>query len=180
MDLYTIRKDRVSIDGVSIVLANDLGRSRTIHSLAKALAQFDGVTVIAAGPQGARLPEDVRARFRPPNALIECTCTEDVSLIDVVKQYDPEFLYMTRPQKERAGHPISTLCVDEQFLKEAPENLKVMHPLPIDSKYFNEITREALRDPRVICFQQSDSGIPVRMAILGLWLKGTSEAVPAL
>ena len=48
----------------------------------------------------------------------------------------------------------------------APENMRVMHPLP----RVDEIATEVDSDPRACYFKQMENGMYVRMAILALVL----------
>ncbi|MCK5654509.1 MAG: aspartate carbamoyltransferase, partial [Dehalococcoidia bacterium] len=57
-DLYTIKKERQTLEGLKIALWGDLKYGRTIHSLAYALARF-GATIHFRPGSGLGLPEHV-------------------------------------------------------------------------------------------------------------------------
>ena len=84
-----------------------------------------------------------------------------------------EFLYMTRPQKEYYDNPealraFQDFRITREFLDSLPPQnpCLVMHPMPVDSKTFNEITPDAKTHPRCIIFEQARNGLFIRMALL--------------
>lgn len=170
LDLYTIwrRRNRV-LDGVKLMVGNDL-KGRTIRSLCLLLARNFKVGVITTcAPQGtSSLPSDLL------HELIGCGVnvwpTADLS--EATKE-DPEFGYWTRPQKEYYDNPEDLRAfeghrITKEFLDSLPASnpLLVMHPMPVDSKDFNEIAPDAKRHPRCIMFEQARNGLFIRMALL--------------
>jgi len=85
---------------------------------------------------------------------------------------DADVLYVTRIQKERfpdeeeylkvAGH----YRINNALLRNAKDDLIVMHPLP----RLDEIDPEVDTTPHAIYFKQAFNGVVVRMALLGLLL----------
>jgi aspartate carbamoyltransferase catalytic subunit len=61
-DLYTIKKERQTLEGLKIALWGDLKYGRTIHSLAYALARF-GATIHFRPGSGLGLPEHVTRKL---------------------------------------------------------------------------------------------------------------------
>jgi len=57
-DLYTLKKERQTIEGLKVALWGDLKYGRTIHSLTYALARFGATIHFGPGP-GLELPEHV-------------------------------------------------------------------------------------------------------------------------
>jgi len=57
-DLYTLRKEKGAIKGLTVVLCGDLKNGRTIHSLVYALARF-GANVVTLAANGMALPQYV-------------------------------------------------------------------------------------------------------------------------
>jgi aspartate carbamoyltransferase catalytic subunit len=86
---------------------------------------------------------------------------------------DADVLYVTRIQKERFPDEEEYLKVaglfrvDKSLLKNAKDNLIVMHPLP----RVDEIAPEVDDTPHALYFKQAFNGVAVRMALLGLLLK---------
>jgi aspartate carbamoyltransferase catalytic subunit len=81
-------------------------------------------------------------------------------------------LYVTRIQRERFESDESyaavkgSYVVDENFMKEAPSKMIVLHPLP----RVDEISTTVDSDPRAAYFRQMENGMFVRMALLSLVL----------
>jgi aspartate carbamoyltransferase catalytic subunit len=61
-DLYTIKKERQTINGLRIALWGDLKHGRTVHSLIYALARFGATILFCPGP-GLEMPEHVLRRL---------------------------------------------------------------------------------------------------------------------
>ncbi|MDY6833773.1 MAG: aspartate carbamoyltransferase, partial [Chloroflexota bacterium] len=61
-DLYTLRREKGHIKGLTVALWGDLKYGRTVHSLAYGLARF-GARIVALADEGMELPEYVTARL---------------------------------------------------------------------------------------------------------------------
>jgi aspartate carbamoyltransferase catalytic subunit len=61
-DLYTLRKEKGDLKGLTVVLCGDLKNGRTIHSLVYALARF-GANVVTLAAGGMELPQYVIERL---------------------------------------------------------------------------------------------------------------------
>ena len=61
-DLYTLRKEKGELKGLTVVLCGDLKNGRTIHSLVYALARF-GANVVTLAANGMALPQYVLERL---------------------------------------------------------------------------------------------------------------------
>jgi aspartate carbamoyltransferase catalytic subunit len=57
-DLYTLRKEKGELKGLTVVICGDLKNGRTIHSLVYALARF-GANVVTLAANGMELPQHV-------------------------------------------------------------------------------------------------------------------------
>lgn len=166
LDLYTIKRTFGRIDGLSIGLLGDLKYGRTVHSLAQALALYD-VELHLISPELLRMPGHIVEELRDRVPVHETTDLEGaVPELDV--------LYVTRIQRERFPDEQEYLKVKGSYqvnlrlLRKAKENLKVMHPLP----RVDEIHPEVDGTEHALYFRQVFSGVPVRMALLGLTLGG--------
>ena len=79
---------------------------------------------------------------------------------------------MTRIQKERFFNEADYMrlkdsyILDKNKLKNAKEDMMVMHPLP----RVNEISYDVDADKRAVYFKQAEYGIYVRMALMALLL----------
>ncbi len=157
LDLYTIRKECGRLDGISIALVGDLRYSRTIHSLIKALALFE-TEIYLVSPESLALPEYLLSEIgaRAKRAELD----EIIGEIDV--------LYVTRIQKERFPDEeeyrkvAGSYRITAELLKNARDELIVMHPLPRVDEV--DVSVDSTRHAKY--FQQAFYGVPVRMAIL--------------
>jgi aspartate carbamoyltransferase catalytic subunit len=62
--VFTIWSECGGIDGKTVTMLGDLKHGRTVHSLAKLLALFDGITINYVSPGAKRF----RDTFLSPNA----------------------------------------------------------------------------------------------------------------
>ncbi|MFX1265926.1 MAG: aspartate carbamoyltransferase [Promethearchaeota archaeon] len=163
LDLYSIKKMKGKIDGLSISLCGDLRYGRTVHSLGMALSYYDVTIKLAAPPtlrmKRAIIDEMMKAGVR----VIEVdTVEEAVQDVDVV--------YMTRIQKERFPDIREYDEVKGKFRITADEislmkdDAIVLHPLP----RVDELASEIDSTPHAKYFDQVYNGVITRMAILKL------------
>ncbi len=165
LDLYTIKRAFGKIDGLKIGLLGDLKYGRTVHSLSEALTHYD-VELYLISPELLRMPKHIVEELREKGVKVY----ETNDLESIIGELD--VLYATRIQKERFPDEQEYLkvkgsyVVDCTLLEKAKETLKVMHPLP----RIDEIHPEVDKTEHAIYFKQVFSGVPVRMALLGLTL----------
>jgi aspartate carbamoyltransferase catalytic subunit len=163
-DLYTIRKEKGTIDGLKIAIIGDLRYGRTVHSLAYALALYN-IELFLIAPESLRMRKDVLETIKT-----KIPVTEGTNLDAILPQID--VLYVTRIQKERFPDASEYLKVkgaykiDLKTLQGAKKDLIVLHPLP----RVDEIAPEVDATPQAKYFQQVHNGIVVRMALLSLVL----------
>ncbi|MCJ7431122.1 aspartate carbamoyltransferase [Candidatus Bathyarchaeota archaeon] len=164
LDLYTIKKEKGKIDGLKIALVGDLRYGRTVHSLAYALSLYD-IELYLVSPETLKMRREVLQTIKEKIEVTERTSLEKiVPLVDV--------LYVTRIQKERFpdlaeyAKVKGSYKIDLEALKEAKEDLIILHPLP----RVDEIAAEVDNTPYARYFQQVWNGIVVRMALLALIL----------
>jgi aspartate carbamoyltransferase catalytic subunit len=167
LDLFTIRRDKTHIDGIKVALVGDLKYGRTAHSLAEALTMF-GAEVTFVAPASLQMPRETVKQVEKLGGKPKLTS----KLEEVIKDID--VLYVTRIQRERFPDPNEYLKVagsyriDNNLLREAKQNLTVMHPLP----RVDEIAPEVDYTQHAKYFEQAFNGVPVRMALLSLVLGG--------
>ena len=161
-DLTTITRLRGKVDGLSVGLCGDLKNGRTVHSLIKALAKFEGIKFFLIAPRELAVPEYMRAFMREHGMWV----TEVTGLEAVIPQLD--VLYMTRIQQERFFNEEDYLrlkgcySLNEKLLELAPPDMPVLHPLP----RIDEIKLDVDNDPRAAYFDQVHNGVYIRMAII--------------
>ena len=161
-DLTTITRLRGKVDGLSVGLCGDLKNGRTVHSLIKALAKFEGIKFFLIAPRELAVPEYMRAFMREHGMWF----TEVTGLEAVIPQLD--VLYMTRIQRERFVDPLEyerckgVYVLTRRKLDRAKKELLVMHPLP----RVDEIAIDVDDAPRAVYFEQARYGMYARMALL--------------
>lgn len=165
LDIYTIRRERGTVNGLTIALVGDLKHGRTVHSLAKLLSLYD-VRLKYVSPPGFEMPQEILEYV----GLRGVEQSHHEQLDDVLE--DVDILYMTRIQKERfemtkeLANVIEGYQIGPKNLRKAKENLVIMHPLP----RVDEISTEIDNDPRAAYFRQMKNGMYVRMALLDMLL----------
>ena len=144
-DLLTIRSLKGRLDNLVIGLCGDLKFGRTVHSLIKALARYEGISFVLISPEELRIPEyireDVLNAQNIPYQEVE-TIEEVMGTLDI--------LYMTRVQRERFFNEEDYIrlkdfyVLDKKKMTLAKDDMLVLHPLP----RVNEISVEVDNDPR--------------------------------
>jgi len=167
LDLYTIRKEIGSIDGLRIAMVGDLANGRTVRSLAYLLSKFRDVKVYFVAPPLLKMKEDILEHLREHKVWF----TEESALDKVLPEVD--VVYQTRVQKERFGDRIAdyekcqgVYVIGSDALRLMKPKSIIMHPLP----RLDEITMEVDADPRAAYFRQAQNGLYVRMALLTMVL----------
>lgn len=160
LDLYSIRKMKGKVGGLSVYLVGDLKYARTMRSLLYGLAMF-GASITLIAPDGLEMSpaviKEARERFK---ADITETSKLDITKADVA--------YICRIQKERFADPYEAEKVQKNFritmdaLKGVKDDLVLLHPLPkIDEM---DAAIDGTKHARY--FEQAALGVPMRMAIL--------------
>jgi aspartate carbamoyltransferase catalytic subunit len=164
LDLYTIRRERGTIDGLSVGLVGDLRYGRTVHSLAYALAQYD-VKLYLISPDLLRMRRDVLVEVESKIRIKETTdLTKTLPELDVI--------YMTRIQKERFADLAEyekvkgSYRLDAAELASAKREAIVMHPLP----RVDEISADVDGTSHAKYFKQAWYGLLTRMTLISLVL----------
>lgn len=174
-DLLTIKREKGRLDHLTIGFCGDLKFGRTVHSLIKALARYEGIRVILIAPEELRLPEYMLGEMRATTGL---EFREVATMEEVMPELD--ILYMTRVQKERFldeeefDRVKDSFVLNPEKLRTAKKDMIVLHPLP----RVNEITRAVDNDPRAAYFRQVENGKFVRMALIHTLLQWADENKP--
>lgn len=162
-DLLTIRSLKGRLSGLTIGLCGDLKFGRTVHSLIKSLARYQGIHFVLISPNELRLPAYIRDEVLQAKGI---PFEEVEQLESVMPQLD--ILYMTRVQRERFFNEEDyvrlkdSYILDEEKMKNAKPDMAILHPLP----RVNEIAVEVDNDPRAAYFKQVQYGVYVRMALI--------------
>ena len=163
LDLYTIYRERRSLDGLTIAIVGELDRGRTARSLAYLLSKFERVKIHFVSP-----PE---VQMQP----------------DILEHLDEHDVWYDVLERRRAGrrrgrrrlpdaHPPRPRRPDRATSRATPStraccsrmkpDAMILHPLPRTV----EIDKAVDDDPRALYFRQATNGLFVRMALLTmLW-----------
>jgi aspartate carbamoyltransferase catalytic subunit len=164
LDLFTIHECQGRLENLTVTFVGDLKYGRTVHSLAQALSLF-GCRFQFLSPRALAMPAYLLRELDARN--IEYSCVD--SLDSAIPASD--ILYMTRVQKERFDpteymHLASQYILTIDLLKNAPEHMRILHPLP----RVDEIPFEVDETPFAYYFQQAENGVYARQALLALIL----------
>ncbi len=163
LDVYTIQKEKGSLEGLTVALAGDLKHGRTVHSLVYLLARF-GTQLLFVSPSGLEMPVEITADLKKMGA----DPNEGNDLAAAMRQSD--VVYMTRIQRERFEDPAEyerlrgSYVVDMAMIHQAKPGITIMHPLP----RVDEIASEVDTYEGAAYFRQAANGVPIRMALLSL------------
>lgn len=164
LDLFTIREELGTVNGLTITFTGDLRYGRTVHSLCEVLRHYN-VKIQLASPSVLALPSRIRAALEERGQLL---VVSDKLTPEIIANTD--VLYCTRVQKERFDDLAvyeavkDEMVVSARTLRDAKKNMIVMHPLPRNA----ELASEVDDDPRAAYFRQMRYGMFVRMALLAL------------
>jgi carbamoyl-phosphate synthase / aspartate carbamoyltransferase len=150
LDLFTIREELGTVNGLTITFVGDLKYGRTVHSLCELLKHYH-VNIQLVSPSTLTVPSSVRHRLQSRGQLL---LESDTLTPEVVGKSD--VLYVTRVQRERFPdlehyeRVKDAFIIDNAVMKNAKQNMIVMHPLPRNK----EISEEVDFDPRAAYFRQ--------------------------
>ncbi|CAO1412131.1 unnamed protein product [Diamesa hyperborea] len=165
LDVFTIREEIGTVNGLTITMVGDLKNGRTVHSLARLLTLYN-VSINYVSPPKLGMPEHIM-KFVESKGITQKIYN---SLEEVLPETD--VLYMTRIQKERftSEDEYQKTCglyiVTPALMTRAKTRMIVMHPLPRNF----EIDRAFDTDKRAAYFRQAEYGCYVRMSLLAMVL----------
>ncbi len=162
-DLLTIKREKGSVDNMTVGFCGDLKFGRTVHSLINALSRYTGIKFVLISPNELKVPDYVKTDVLDKLGL-------DYVETDNLEEAMPELdiLYMTRVQRERFFNEADYIRLKDSYiltmdkLKNAKQSLSILHPLP----RVNEISVAIDNDPRACYFKQVLNGKYMRMALI--------------
>lgn len=163
LDLYTIKKEKGTLDGLTIGFLGDLKYGRTVHSLALAMSHFN-TNMIFIAPSGLEMPKEFLDELNEAGIPYK----EMTSLEEALPACD--IVYNTRIQKERFPDEVEYQKVKGAYKLDAAlipcfkEGMKILHPLP----RVDELSEDLDETPYAAYFEQAQNGVVVRQAIIGL------------
>ena len=166
-DIVTLSCEKGRLDHLKVGVCGDLLNGRTVHSLIKTLAKYEGNSFVLISTKELSLPLYII------DILEKNGCPYEIShsLSDAISDLD--MLYMTRIQRERFKSEEdyqaqkNVFVLDREKLDRARDDMIVLHPLP----RVNEITVDIDDDPRALYFKQAQYGMYGRMALILLLLQ---------
>ena len=167
-DLLTLYREKGRLNDLTVGFCGDLKFGRTVHSLIAALARYTGIKVVLISPKELQLPSYVKKDVLQKHGI---PYTQTTNLEGALPQLDA--LYMTRVQRERFFNEEDYLrlkdsyILDPEKMRNAREDMIVMHPLP----RVNEISVAIDSDPRACYFKQVLNGKYMRMALIMMLLE---------
>ncbi len=169
LDVYTLWRERGTVEDITITFVGDLRYGRTVRSLCYLLGKFKGVNVVFIAPPQLAINEDIKEYLARHGVKFE----EQTDLNACLPWVDA--VYMTRIQKER--------MLEEEYnaaknaYRMTPDNLALMkpdarllHPLPHVDEIALPVEVEQT-DKRVAYFRQAENGLYIRMALLAHVMK---------
>jgi aspartate carbamoyltransferase catalytic subunit len=162
LDLYTIHRERRTLDGLTIAIVGELDRGRTARSLAYLLSKFERVKIHFVSPPEVQMQQDILDHLDEHDVWYDL-CTDVSQVVGAV-----DVVYQTRIQPERVTDraSLARFNLDADMLRRMKPGAMILHPLPRTV----EIDKAVDQDPRALYFKQATNGLFVRMALLTmLW-----------
>ena len=164
VDVYTIFREKKTLDGLRIGILGDLKHGRAVHSLMTLLTRYPNNHFTLISHPSLSIEEESKIEFTKHG----CNFEETSNLEYGIKNLD--LLYVTRTQFERFDHEHKfkdfkdNYCVDKKLLDGAKKDMIILHPLPRTS----EINPEVDDLPQAKYFAQANYAVFIRMALLSL------------
>ena len=168
-DLYTIWKDKGTLDGLNVLCVGDM-RMRTMHSILYAVSQFEMTASLVHPPEMSLTPE-FAAELQARNvSYAECASVEDgLSAADVIYMEPVVQADYTKSREEVAEHGLtpSAYRVTRDLLEEkAKAEAIVLHSLP----RMDELSTDVDDTGHARYWIEAFNGVVMRMALLALVL----------
>ena len=173
-DLYTIRTELGTLDGLTYLLVGDM-RMRTMHSILYALSQFDAEALVVGPPDMSLLPEfkaeldAVNVRYREIESVADGIAQADVIYMEPVVQAD-----YTKGRVERGDElpttPDAYRVTRELLAAKAKSSSIILHSLP----RMDELPADVDETRHQRYWVEAFNGVVLRMALLSLVL-GAAE-----
>jgi aspartate carbamoyltransferase catalytic subunit len=163
-------------DNKTYAFCGDMGRGRTVRSLAQLLSEYDNTTMYFISPQHDKLTlgTDLRNRLIDRGVKLQEFDSLDATVDGVPLLSKIDCLYMTRIQQEHnqpkdvadfAKIDFSHYKLNQERVDMMKPYAAILHPFPRDSQMM-EIPVEIDNDPRAMYFRQARNGMWARAALL--------------
>ncbi len=167
----------------------DIGRGRTVRSLATVLAQYENITMHFVSPdhQPLRLDDKLKSRLLDAGVNVFEHHSLDAQHQGNSLLAQTDCLYMTRIQREHNSNDdedkmkaidLTAFQLTPERAQQLKEYTPIMHPFPRDSQV-GEIPESIDLDPRAMYFRQARNGVWARAALLA-HMFGASDELAAI
>lgn len=154
LDLYTMRKEFGSLDGLSVSIVGDVEHSRVARSNLWALQKF-GAKVNFCAPENMRTNDlDV-----PYVSFDEALKADVVMMLRVQLERHESCSLFSSIEEYRKSYGLTAARMNQM-----KDHAIIMHPAPVNRNV--EIDDELVECSRSRIFTQMSNGVPVRMAVM--------------
>ena len=171
--------------GKSYLFCGDIGRGRTVRSLATVLSRYSGQRMFFVSPdhQVLRLDSSLKKRLENAGVEVHEFHSLDATIDDRPLLSEVDCLYMTRIQREHnspetseeiSAIDLAPFQLNMNRVQKLRDYTPIMHPFPRDS-VIQEIPTEVDSDGRVMYFRQARNGMWARAALLVHLLDAAEE-----
>ncbi len=169
-DLYTIWKDKGTLDGLRVLCVGDM-RMRTMHSILYAMSQFDMEAMVVSPPAMSLLDEfkseldERNVSYREFEAVDKCIEDADVIYMEPVVQADYTMARVD-PTADRAMTPAAYQVTRKLLADKAKRDAIILHSLP----RMDELPPDVDSTRHARYWVEAFNGVVLRMALLALVL----------
>lgn len=160
LDALTLIEALGTLEGRTIAIVGDIGRSRVARSNVHALTAL-GAHVVLGGP-----PAWVRDFADWPEARTATTLNETIRGADAVMTLRVQLERVASGEMPALAEYARDWRLDERRMAVAAPGAPILHPGPTNEGV--EITAELANGPRSLIGRQVENGVPIRMAVLAL------------
>jgi aspartate carbamoyltransferase catalytic subunit len=160
LDALTLREALGALDGRSIAIVGDVGRSRVARSNIHALTTL-GARVVVGGPRAW-----VGEFEAWPEVSVATTLDAALDGADAVMALRVQLERAAISDGPSLGEYIRDWRLDERRMAIASPGAPILHPGPTNEGV--ELTADLANGPRSLIGRQVENGVPVRMAVLAL------------
>ncbi len=162
LDLYTIFRERRSLDGLTIAMIGELDVGRTARSLAYLLSKFERIKMYFIGPPELQMKQDILDHLEENDIWYAL----ESDMQQVIPEVDVIYLTQIRGGRLADQKHQNRYAIDTPMLDRMKSDAMILHPLPRTL----ELNKTIDQDPRAFYFQQATNGLFVRMALLTMVL----------
>lgn len=169
-DLYTIYKEKGTLDGLNILCVGDM-RMRTMHSISRAMTQFDMYGTYCSPPEMSMTEEFQKELTQRGNKFEIVESVEDaISKADVIYMepvIQPDYTISRDEVPENYGITPKQYVITKKLLVEKAKNdAIVLHSLP----RMDELTPDVDNTRYARYWEEAFNGVVMRMSLISLVL----------